>query len=111
VIRALLGTGTKELKFDVAANPAQTRAWTSPNCVWDATATNCANQCGPDNPCIYVQPTAIGLYMQVTTPADAIYSYASGGCGGSAAAFGGIRNWMGDECALSSALAGALWVR
>src|SRR5205823_131159 len=38
VIRALLATGSSELRFDVASTPPTTRLWTAPNCVWDATA-------------------------------------------------------------------------
>jgi hypothetical protein len=108
VIRALLATGTSELRFDVAATDgAHTRAWTAPNCVWDATATECSNHCGPDDSCKYSQPP-IGLYMEEP---DAIYSYASTGCGNNVSLYPGIRDWQGDDCSHATAIAGTVWVR
>jgi hypothetical protein len=114
VIRALLATGSSELRWDVSG--AASRAWTSPTCVWDATAPTCTNHCGPDDPCKYVQPTAIGLYEEVATGTAAIFSYASGGClfnnpNNDPASFPGSRNWMGDECGFSTAVGGTVWVR
>ncbi len=72
---------------------------------------SCANKCGPDNACIYVQPTALGFYVEVNGGSTAIYSYSHGDNCTGGTLYPGIRNWMGNECNFASALAGTLWVR